>query len=209
MSQFDQRSREDLLCEKQIDFEKRSQENEPDSDDTTLEIELEKPYNHYGSRGVADLFVRSRDSAGVEWDGVYEMKSDAAINESTGANEILRQFHRMCRYFYDGVEEGFPRSSLSVRGRVGFELCFDATPRTYQHILDNNKLYQEINQPTVRGRAKGSSSVTIRSLTEPSPVLVASSSDLVHSREDIVGMAHSLFGDDHEMFDGVEDGEWR
>lgn len=116
-------------------------------------------YNHYGSRGVADLVTVDNELFG---DGkttrVIEIKSDAAIEASTGANEILRQFNKQQSYFKKGViTDEIPLQN------VKHHLIFQASAKTVQHVLDNISLY---------GNPKQAGSVLIREVGELNPAIV-------------------------------------
>ena len=115
---------------------------------TEVEVEPEAHYNHYGNRGVADLFVRSKEEGGNNEvyysDGVYEIKSEAAVRSSTGANEIIRQFNKMRKYFYKD-------DSRSLPDDCHFELTFIPTEITVQHMVDNLSLYQSSQKKKLCG----------------------------------------------------------
>ncbi len=95
-------------------------------------------YNHYGTRGVVDLYRFYEDpskppfpkSKGI----VTEFKSKAAIQNATGANEIIRQFNKMVEAFYKGSSHHVPESVI-------YHLCFSASNSILQHILDNKEMY--------------------------------------------------------------------
>jgi len=136
----------------------------------SVEVEYEKHYNHYGDRGVVDLYAQAFDG-GYRSDTLYEVKSRSALNEATGANEILRQFNRMCKYFYAGVEDSYPPN-----GSYGphAELCFVASKEAFEHIKENYGMYESINKKeydAVTGNI--TARVTVRSLEGPTkPFLV-------------------------------------
>lgn len=93
--------------------------------------EAEVHYNHYGDRGVVDAVVKG-DYATL----IYEVKSDAAIEAATGANEIIRQFNRHREYFMKGSNYG-----NQLHNSVHFMLAFTATDQAYQHVMDNFEMY--------------------------------------------------------------------
>jgi len=66
---------------------------------------------------------------------VYEVKSAAAVEAATGANEIIRQFNKMRRYFYKD-ESRYKPSTTS------FELVFIVEKETVEHVAENITLYQ-------------------------------------------------------------------
>ncbi len=111
---------------------KRAQEFKEQGDsDADVNTYIEAHYNHYGNRGVADLYV---DTSG--WQGhVYELKSQSAVEEATGANKILRQFNKMRKYFFEGSDHSVPSSE------VKFELCFTPTERNAKHLIENAEMY--------------------------------------------------------------------
>ena len=96
------------------------------------ELSVEQHYNYYGDRGIVDLVVEEQQSGNIR---LYEIKSNAAIDSATGANEIIRQFNRMRRYFFRD------ESTPTPDGRVTFELCFAPTYEAYRHVHENAELY--------------------------------------------------------------------
>jgi len=101
--------------------------------DFELETDVtpEAHYNHYGSRGIADLYVHQ--TQGMKTKGkVYEVKSNP-----DNANEVVRQFNKMCKYFYKGSERGKPNE-------VTFELVFTAEPSNLRHVYKNKEMYSLI-----------------------------------------------------------------
>ncbi|MFP9062541.1 hypothetical protein ACLI4R_18745, partial [Natrialbaceae archaeon A-chndr2] len=99
-----------------------------------LSIFPEAHYNHYGDRGVVDLYIEQSTTYGGKEGIVLELKSEAAVRESTGANEIIRQFNRMREYFFKGSSHDPPESII-------FELCFVPTEYNIRHIYENLDLY--------------------------------------------------------------------
>lgn len=107
------------------------------------EIGLEEPYDADGRRGLVDVYVRTRVPERV--DHVIELKSDAAIRHATGANEVLRQYRRMERYFY-GDERHAIRPKLSRSGpAVHFLLLFAPTPTCVHHVATHRSLYESVD----------------------------------------------------------------
>lgn len=101
--------------------------------DGGVEIFPEAHYNHYGNRGVVDLYTITGG-----WDGhVYEVKSEFAVKNSTGANEILRQYNRTREFFPEGSSCPMPTSKLN------FELCFSPAEYNARHVIDNADIYAE------------------------------------------------------------------
>lgn len=103
-------------------------------------VEYEVHYNDYGSRGVVDVVRESHhpgDNTGeIE---IVELKSDDAIQQATGANEILRQFNRHRDSFFDGSD--YKRRDYY---RVGFQLVFNATQFALDHVADNAAMYRSV-----------------------------------------------------------------
>lgn len=95
-------------------------------EDGCQSIEVEAHYNHFGDRGVADMFVQNQ---GV--DRVMELKS-----HPDKANEVLRQFERMVKYFYKDDDRERP-----VKSPV-YELCFLPSSDNFFHILQNKEMYK-------------------------------------------------------------------
>ncbi len=108
------------------------------------EIRLEEPYDAEGRRGVVDLYVRLRTPARVDY--VIELKSDAAIRRATGANEILRQYRRMERYFHaDDAHALRPKLGRTEPG-AHFLLCFAPTPTCVHHVATHRSLYGSVDE---------------------------------------------------------------
>lgn len=112
-----------------------------------VSVHLEEPYDHYGNRGVADVYVRVRTPEPVDY--LIELKSDAAIRHATGANEILRQYRRMERYFYKDDEH-------QVRHKLGRDgpgvhalLLFAPTASCVRHVGAHRALYESVESETV------------------------------------------------------------
>ncbi|QLG62677.1 hypothetical protein [Halorarum salinum] len=119
-------------------------------DDAT--VRLEEPYDHYGNRGVVDAHVRVRGAAPVDY--LVELKSDAALGHVTGANEVLRQYRRMERYFYKDEEHSL-RTSIARDGPgVHVMLLFAPTSRCVEHVWEHRRLYGSVDQ---RGTVGGAS----------------------------------------------------
>ena len=99
------------------------------------EIYPEAHYHHYGNSGVADLYIYSNNSQGAPKRGhVFEIKSESAVRNATGANEIIRQFNRMREFFFLGSEHEIPN-------KIDFELCFLPTRSNIKHVLENEAMY--------------------------------------------------------------------
>lgn len=102
-------------------------------------------YNDYGNRGVVDMFQRTYEVHGDDQfpvhDSLYEIKSAAAIKQSTGANQIIRQFNSMVASFYAGTD-------WSPAPTVGFELVFTPDEECIQHVADNAPMYVRAHEAT-------------------------------------------------------------
>lgn len=97
-------------------------------------VEPESHYNYFGTRGVADLFVEIDNHAHL-----FELKGDAAINEVTGANEIVRQFNQMREYYFrDDTKK--QRYTL-----VSFRLYFLPSETVLEHLRDNLTVYESLS----------------------------------------------------------------
>jgi len=105
----------------------------------TTDWEPEVHYNHYGDRGVVDL-IQTDTYEREKTLRVYELKCEPAIENSTGANEILRQFNRHRTYFFKGSD--YKATDYSS---VTFELTFAATQACYEHVRDNWAQYKHIS----------------------------------------------------------------
>ena len=116
------------------------------------EVRLEEPYDHYGNRGVVDAYVRVRTPRRVDY--LVELKSDAALRHVTGANEVLRQYRRMERYFYRDDEHVLRRSINRGGPGVYVLLLFAPTRRCVEHVHEHRRLYASVDPTgTVEGVA--------------------------------------------------------
>jgi hypothetical protein len=130
---------EDELASTFIKFFKQQTKNMNEDSCGCVKIDTfpEASYNHYGNRGFVDLYIR-RNHSGTFTEGyVYELKSESAVREATGANEIVRQFNKMREYFFKG-------SSKNIPEEVNFELCFTPTHYNINHIYNNIEIYSSI-----------------------------------------------------------------
>lgn len=102
--------------------------------------EPEAHYDHFGNRGAADLYltIDNRYGFGKKTGIVYEMKSECAVQEATGANEIIRQYNRMRQYFFQ--DENRP-----VPAFCSFRLCFIISENTVAHVCENFEMYMATN----------------------------------------------------------------
>lgn len=107
------------------------------------EIRLEEPYDADGRRGVVDVYVRLRLPDRV--DHVIELKSDAAVRRATGANEVLRQYRRMERYFHaDEAHRLRPKVGRAGPG-ARYLLFFAPTPTCVHHVATHRTLYDSVD----------------------------------------------------------------
>lgn len=128
---------EDDIVSTLIEYHKQSVEDLEELDGIEYESKAypEAHYNHYGNRGIADLYVENVSERGDGSCYVYEIKSESATRGATGANEIIRQFNKMREYF-------FKDNSYEPYHHTTFELCFTPTDYNLQHIYDNLSIYQ-------------------------------------------------------------------
>lgn len=107
------------------------------------EVRLEEPYDADGARGVVDVYVRTRTPERVDY--AIELKADAAVRRATGANEVLRQYRRMERYFYaDDAHAIRPKLARREPG-VHFLLLFAPTPTCVHHVATHRSLYGSVD----------------------------------------------------------------
>jgi hypothetical protein len=106
-------------------------------------VSLEEPYDHYGNRGQVDAYVQVRDGPRVDY--LLELKADAAVREATGANEILRQFRRMERYFYKDDEHGIRKRLGRDEPGVHLLLLFAPTVACVEHVGEHRSLYESVD----------------------------------------------------------------
>jgi len=109
---------------------------------TDVTLEPEAHYSHYSMRGVVDLHVEKEyeypDGRNVRSGQVYEVKAPSAVKSATGANEIIRQFNRMCEAFYKSEQRSPP-------SKCSFELAFVLTPLTVLHVAENFPMYTSVD----------------------------------------------------------------
>ncbi|ERH09261.1 MAG: hypothetical protein J07HX64_01014 [halophilic archaeon J07HX64] len=111
-----------------------------------INVEPEAHYNHYGDRGVADLYIVHTEDRTTENEGaVFEVKADSAVQEATGANEIIRQYNRMRRNFFRYKER-------VVHTYCKFELCFVISERTVRHVCENFEMYASTSNSQINAK---------------------------------------------------------
>lgn len=98
----------------------------------------EMQYHHYGNRGAVDLVLTYLENDPVRGCdvSVYELKSDSAIRQATGANEIARQFTHQQEYFERGQDQ-----FNSPPDYLYHFLLFDYSEFAVNHVWDNKDLY--------------------------------------------------------------------
>lgn len=178
-------SHEDQMTQALI--ESAEQLSAESSDEQNHEFEPEAHYNYYGDRGVADLFHRE------VWDPntkkqhtsekLYEIKSGSALDSATGANEIIRQFNRMRRYFYRD-ESRTCKASFTSSPTVRFELCFVASQVTYEHLVENVDQYRAMTEsPAFSADRESETVVTFRHPDETAAMRTFTAHNQVGSQE--------------------------
>jgi hypothetical protein len=110
------------------------------------EVRLEEPYDHYGNRGSVDVYVRTRAPGRVDY--LVELKADPAVRIASGANEILRQYRRMERYFYKDDEHEIRRKLARDGPGVHFLLLFAPTVACVEHVGEHRRLYESVTAET-------------------------------------------------------------
>lgn len=107
------------------------------------EVRLEEPYDADGRRGVVDAYVRLQTPERV--DRVIELKGDAAVRRATGANEVLRQYRRMERYFHADERHALRPKLGRAEPGARYLLCFAPTPTCVHHVAENRTLYGSVD----------------------------------------------------------------
>lgn len=128
---------EDDLASALVDYYKQSTKKTEKIENTKIELNIypEAHYNHYGERGSVDLFVEQNYSPTYIDGKVIELKSESAVREATGANEIIRQFNKMRENFFRGSSHDYPTE-------ISFELCFTPNKYNIRYLSNNIGLYQ-------------------------------------------------------------------
>lgn len=107
------------------------------------EISLEEPYDHYGNRGAVDVYVRTTPPERVSY--LVELKADPAVRMASGANEILRQYRRMERYFYEDDEHTLRKRLGRNEPALNLLLLFAPTQRCVEHVYEHRRLYGSVD----------------------------------------------------------------
>lgn len=116
-----------------------------------LEFTAEEPYANFGERGYVDLHVEHRDGS-EESHHLYELKSDYALDQVTGANEILRQFNKMREHY---AEANRLRRNHEHGIDVKYYLVFEVSERCVAHGLKYQPLYRTVPFPLKSGGSPG------------------------------------------------------
>jgi hypothetical protein len=107
------------------------------------EVRLEEPYNHYGTRGVVDVYARTAPPDRVAY--LAELKADPAVRMASGANEILRQYRRAERYFFQDDAHDL-RTRLGRDGPgVHLLLLFAPTTQCVEHVFEHRSIYGSLD----------------------------------------------------------------
>lgn len=150
-------TKEDKLIPKLIEL---AEPPDQEKDQIELQAEPESHYNYYGNRGVVDLTTRltgQSDFYALPNVNVYEIKSTHAVENATGANEILRQFNRHRKYYFK--DESNNRGAWNT-----FELVFIPTKTTVKHVLENYEVYLAAKKSMPDGY-ENNGNITFRSPT--------------------------------------------
>ena len=107
------------------------------------EVRLEEPYDADGRRGVVDVYVRLRTPERV--DHAIELKADAAVRRATGANEVLRQYRRMERYFHADERHALRPKLGRTEPGARFLLLFAPTATCVHHVATHRSLYGSVD----------------------------------------------------------------
>jgi len=78
-------------------------------------------------------------------DHVIELKGDAAVRRATGANEILRQYRRMERYFHADASHALRPKLGRTEPGARYLLCFAPTPTCVYHVATHRSLYGSVD----------------------------------------------------------------
>ncbi|WP_311174007.1 hypothetical protein [Halobellus ordinarius] len=106
------------------------------------DVGLEEPYDYYGNRGAVDVYARTQPPERVAY--LVELKADPAVRMAGGANDIIRQYRRMERYFYADDEHDL-RTRLARDGPgLHLLLLFAPTARCVEHVFEYRHLYGSI-----------------------------------------------------------------
>jgi len=100
-----------------------------ESDGRDVNVTYESHYNHYGNRGYVDLVLQEEVRVTL-----YEVKSRSAVENATGANEIIRQATKHANYYFE---------SNPCDGVKRLTLAFEAHPNVWDHLVEHLPMYRE------------------------------------------------------------------
>jgi hypothetical protein len=104
-----------------------------------VEVEPEAHYNHYGTRGIADLYQKNYEFANQPpFTHLYEIKSTPR-----NANEVIRQFQKMRRFFFKDESRPWPHEVI-------YELCFTPEKSNLEHVEENFDMYRQLYSDNTR-----------------------------------------------------------
>lgn len=108
-------------------------------------IEPEAHFNHYGNKGWPDLYaVFERPTERLIEHHIIEVNSESAVKSATGANQIVRQFKTMLKYFFKDEQNIADIPTNDWEMVFVFELTFIPTEYNILHIFDNIQIYHEV-----------------------------------------------------------------
>ena len=105
--------------------------------DNLEKCEPEAAYNHYGSRGIADIYFVNREALGqtrAKRRTLYEVKT-----QPEPANKIIRQFNRMRKYFFKDQNRWY-----TVDDEILFILAVSPTPEMHEHLRTYWESYRSL-----------------------------------------------------------------
>jgi len=115
-----------------------------DNFSTVHSVEPEANFNADLS-GYPDLYLIVQEGLHHEFQThkIIEVKSEPAVKRATGANEIIRQFNKYRRYFFEDDYRGAHPVAEWEEIVLQFELCFVPTEYNILHLYDNRAMYAE------------------------------------------------------------------
>ena len=187
---------EDELANALIESHRETEEKLREIDGSSLKHRVypEAHYNHYGTRGVADLYLTEGSSSGH----LYELKSESAIRQDTGANAVIRQFNKMGEYFFEGSDHSVPKNYLT------FELCFTPSEFAIRHLAENGGLYSSLPEKTFGFESvvdRVSTQICMRHPDDVQPIIFYSVN--LDMREGIISSPDSSFAEYAETANGA------
>lgn len=122
-----------ILKEDDITTSIIAQHKNSDSHDL-IHVEPEAHYNHFGTRGVADLYLVYKRQDNDTIARIIEVKA-----ELRNANEVIRQFKKMWEYFFVDRDPRTHRIDQAI-----FELAVLATEENLEHLKQYYELYNAV-----------------------------------------------------------------